>query len=29
MAQISEDGLKLLVEFEGLKLDSYQCSALV
>ena len=29
MAQISEEGLKLLVEFEGLKLDSYQCSAAV
>ena len=27
MAQISEDGLKLLVDFEGLKLDAYQCSA--
>jgi lysozyme len=27
MAQISEDGLKLLVEFEGLKLDAYQCTA--
>jgi lysozyme len=27
MAQISEEGLKLLVEFEGLKLDAYQCSA--
>ena len=27
MAQISDEGLKLLVEFEGLKLESYQCSA--
>jgi lysozyme len=27
MAQISEEGLKLLVEFEGLKLDAYQCTA--
>lgn len=27
MAQISEEGLKLLVEFEGLKLDAYLCPA--
>lgn len=29
MAQISDEGLKLLVEFEGLKLDAYLCQASV